>query len=134
MPLTQLSMAGSTPVLPAAPASPAAALAGGGAIPTAGTVIQDCADCPELLAIPPGEFVMGSSPRKRCASWMRSPHIGAVAASIAVGKYEITRAQYATFVKETGRESKPGCHSTRGGFFHKNPKATWQNPGFEQKE
>lgn len=133
-PLTQLSMAGSTPVLPAAPAPPAAALAAGGAIPTAGTVIQDCADCPELLAIPAGEFVMGSGPKDKMRELDEEPaHRVRVAASIAVGKYEITRGQYATFVKETGRESKPGCHSTRGGFFHKNPKATWQNPGFEQK-
>jgi sulfatase modifying factor 1 len=80
-------MAGPTPVLPAAPASPAAALAGGGAIPTAGTVIQDCADCPELLAIPAGEFVMGSGPKDKMRELDEEPaHRVKVAASIAVGK------------------------------------------------
>ncbi len=133
-PLPQLSMAGSTPVLPAASGSPAVALSANGAIPTAGTLIQDCADCPELVAIPAGEFTMGSGPKEKMRELDEEPaHRVKVAASIAVGKFEITRGQYAVFVKETGRESKPGCHSTRGGFFHKNPKATWQNPGFEQK-
>lgn len=128
----QLSMAASSPVLPAAP--PVTALAGNGAIPSAGTVIQDCADCPELVAIPAGEFTMGSGPKEKMRELDEEPaHRVKVAAPIAVGKFEVTRGQYSAFVKETGRDSKPGCHSTRGGFFHKNPKATWQSPGFEQK-
>ena len=131
----QLSMAAPAPVLPT-PASPIAAVTmpGSGAIPLSGTVIQDCADCPELVSIPAGEYVMGSSPKEKMRELDEEPaHRVRVGSAIAVGKFEVTRAQYAVFVKETGRESKPGCHSTRGGFFHKNPKATWQNPGFEQK-
>jgi formylglycine-generating enzyme required for sulfatase activity len=129
----QLSMAAPTAVL-SAPATQANAAIQGGAIPSAGTVIQDCAECPELVAIPPGEFVMGSSPKEKMRELDEEPaHRVRVTSPFAVGKYEVTRAQYAAFVKDTGRESKPGCHSTRGGFFHKNPKATWQNPGFEQK-
>jgi formylglycine-generating enzyme required for sulfatase activity len=131
---TQLSMAAPTAVLPT-PSNPAApGLLPNGATPSPGTVIQDCAECPELVAIPPGEYTMGSSPKEKIRELDEEPaHRVRVTTSLAVGKFEITRAQYAAFVKDTGRESKPGCHSTRGGFFHKNPKATWQNPGFEQK-
>lgn len=130
---TRLTMASPAAVLP--PTSPVAAGAlSGGAIPSSGTVIQDCAECPELVAIPPGEFVMGSSPKEKLRELDEEPaHRVRITAAFAVGKFEVTRAQYAAFVKDTGRESTPGCHSTRGGFFHKNPKATWQNPGFEQK-
>lgn len=133
-PTVLTATAGSTPVLPSLSPSPAQALVSSGAIPAPGTLIQDCADCPELVAVPAGEFTMGSGPKEKMRELDEEPaHRVKVTASIAVGKFEITRAQYAAFVKETGRESKPGCHSTRGGFFHKNPKATWQSPGFEQK-
>lgn len=129
---TQLSMAAPAAVLPQA-APPVASMASG-TMPTAGTVIQDCADCPELVAVPAGEYVMGSSPKEKMRELDEEPaHRVRIAASIAVGKFEVTRAQYGVFAKETGREAKPGCHSTRGGFFHKNPKATWQDPGFDQK-
>ena len=69
----------------------------------------------------------------RQADEERARRVG-VETSMAVGKYEVTRGQYSAFVKETGREHQPGCHSTRGGFFHKNPKATWQSPGFDQTD
>ena len=131
---TQISMAAPTAVLPT-PSSPAVpGVLPSGSTPSPGTVIQDCAECPELVAIPPGEYTMGSGPKEKIRELDEEPaHRVRVTTSLAVGKFEITRAQYAAFVKDTGRESKPGCHSTRGGFFHKNPKATWQNPGFEQK-
>jgi formylglycine-generating enzyme required for sulfatase activity len=130
----QLTMASPAPVLPAPPAA-VAAVAGGAAVPSPGTLIQDCAECPELLAVPAGEFIMGSGPKEKMREPDEEPaHRVRIAASIAVGKFEVTRAQYAVFVKETGREHKPGCNSTRGGFFHKNPKATWQNPGFDQTD
>lgn len=125
----QLAMAAPSPILP----SPRPAVVSG-AIPSPGTLIQDCPECPELVAVPAGEFTMGSGPKEKMREPDEEPaHRVSIAAPFAVGKFEVTRAQYSVFVKETGREHKPGCHSTRGGFFHKNPKATWQNPGFEQK-
>ena len=130
----QLTMASPAAVLPTPPAG-AAAAATGVAVPSPGTLIQDCAECPELVAAPAGEYTMGSGPKERMREPDEEPaHRVRIAASVAVGKFEVTRAQYAAFVKESGREHKPGCNSTRGGFFHKNPKATWQNPGFEQKD
>jgi formylglycine-generating enzyme required for sulfatase activity len=127
----QLTMASPVPVLPA----PAVVGNGGVAVPSPGTLIQDCAECPELVAVPPGDYTMGSGPKEKMREPDEEPaHRVRIAASVAVGKFEVTRAQYAVFAKETGREHKPGCNSTRGGFFHKNPKATWQDPGFEQKD
>ena len=128
----QLAMASPGQVIsPSAPAVGAA----GAAVPSPGTVIRDCQECPELVTVPGGEFVMGSGPKER----MREPdelppHRVRVAGPFAVGKFEVTRAQYATFVRETSREHPQGCHSLIGGRFHKNTKATWQDPGFEQKD
>lgn len=132
-PPAQISMASPAPVLPAASPAPAAAISSG-SMPSPGTVIQDCADCPQLVSVPAGEFTMGSSPKEKLRELDEEPaHRVRVTGAMAVGKFEITRAQFAVFAKETGHDAKPGCHSMRGGFFHKNPKATWQSPGFEQK-
>lgn len=114
--------------------SPPAVVASGAAVPSIGTIIRDCQECPELVTVPGGEFIMGSGPKER----MREPdelppHPVRVAGPFAVGKFEITRAQYATFVKDTDRDHPQGCHSLIGGRFHKNTRATWQDPGFEQK-
>ena len=126
----QLALAAQSPVLPTPPLAVAS-----GAIPSPGTLIQDCPECPDLVAVAAGEFTMGSGPKEKMRELDEEPaHRVRVAAPFAVGKFEVTRGQYAAFVKDTGREHKPGCHSTRGGVFHKNPKATWQNPGFEQKD
>ncbi|MCM2288393.1 MAG: SUMF1/EgtB/PvdO family nonheme iron enzyme [Sulfuritalea sp.] len=126
----QLALAAPAPVQPSPPLAPAT-----GAIPSRGTLIQDCPECPDLVAVAAGDFTMGSGPKEKMRELDEEPaHRVRVAAPFAVGKFEVTRAQYAAFVKDTGREHKPGCHSTRGGVFHKNPKATWQNPGFEQKD
>lgn len=127
----QLALAAPSPVLPS---PPPLAVAASGAIPSQGTLIQDCPECPDLVAVPAGEFTMGSGPKEKMREPDEEPaHRVRIGTPFAVGKFEVTRAQYAAFVKDTGRDHKAGCHSTRGGFFHKNPKATWQNPGFEQK-
>lgn len=119
--------------VPAIPAPPAAA--GLGPVPTAGSQIRDCQYCPELVVVPGGEYVMGSGKEEKFREPDEEPaHRVRVTGPIAVGKFEVTRGQYAVFAKETAREHKGGCHSTRGGRFQKNPKAHWQNPGYEQKD
>jgi formylglycine-generating enzyme required for sulfatase activity len=126
----QVAMVASKPVMPA----PAPAASGGG-VPGPGTSFRDCPQCPELVVVPGGEFVMGSGKEEKFREPDEEPaHPVRVPGAVAVGKFEVTRAQYAAYVRETGREHKPGCHSTRGGRFQKNPRANWQNPGFEQKD
>lgn len=115
-------------------ASPAPAVSSAGTFPSSGTLIRDCPLCPELVVVPGGEYVMGSGKEEKLREPDEEPaHRVRVAGPIAVGKYEVTRGQYAAFARETAREQKGGCNSNRG-RFHKDPKATWQNPGFEQKD
>lgn len=130
----KLAMAAPAPVLSSPPPVSAAA-AGIGALPSPGTVIQDCPQCPELVSVQGGEYVMGSGPEQKPREPDEEPaHTVRVDGPFAVGKFEVTRAQYAAFAKETGRGGKGGCYSTRGGRYHKDSKATWQDPGFRQKE
>ncbi len=96
---------------------------------------RDCPNCPELVTVQGGEFSMGSGKEEKLREPDEEPaHRVSVAGPLAVGKYEVTRGQYAEFAKDTKREHKGGCNSTLGGRFNKNPKALWSNPGFAQKD
>ena len=76
-----------------------------------GSVFRDCPDCPEMVVIPAGNFIMGSSAEEK--SWAAS-HGGSMRAvadeapqhrvslpSFALGKYDVTRGDYAAFARET---------------------------------
>ena len=96
---------------------------------------RDCPNCPELVMIQGGEFVMGSGKEEKLREPDEEPaHRVTVGGPLAVGKYEVTRGQYTEFVRDTKREHRGGCNSTLGGRFNKNPKALWSAPGFTQKD
>jgi len=77
-----------------------------------GTVFRDCPDCPEMVVIPAGNFMMGSSEAEK--TWAathggnaesvadESPQHNVSLRSFALGRYDVTRAEYAAFVRETG--------------------------------
>jgi formylglycine-generating enzyme required for sulfatase activity len=81
--------------------------------PTRGQSFRDCPDCPEMVAVPPGQFMMGSDasdPDHLPSEALR--HAVTVAATFAVGKYDVTRAEYATFMQATGRTIPISCPGT----------------------
>jgi len=51
--------------------------------------------------------------------------------SFALGKYDVTRREFAAFVSETGYHSDPGCYDN-GSTKHAD--ASWENPGFKQTD
>lgn len=73
-------------------------------------VIQDCADCPEMVVLPPGRFVMGSSQRERSElgvpalfDRMESPqHAVRIARSFAISRHAVTFAQWDACVAAGG--------------------------------
>ena len=88
----------------------AAAAAASAPTPKSGEVFRDCAGCPEMVAIPPGSFVMGSTPEERRAfhvpaifDTMESPrHRVTIAYPYAVGRYAVTMAQWDACVDDGG--------------------------------
>ena len=67
-----------------------------------GANFRDCDDCPEMVVVPPGTFRMGCVSRSEdCSDAERPVHEVAVA-SFALGKYEVTRSEFAAFVAATG--------------------------------
>src|ERR1700732_2389894 len=85
-----------------------------------GTVFRDCPECPEMVVIPAGNFTMGSSASEK--SWAashganaesvsdESPQHKVSLRSFALGKYDVTRGEYAAFVRETGYAADDGCY------------------------
>jgi formylglycine-generating enzyme required for sulfatase activity len=55
--------------------------------------------------------------------------------SFALGKYDVTRGEYAAFVRETGYPAGDGCGSGSAIFkWEKEPKLSWENPGHAQTD
>ncbi len=92
-----------TPVVNA-PAAPAAAVPG---YPT-GKVFRDCPDCPEMVVVPAGEFVMGSAVGDPGRYANEDPqHRVTIARPFAVGRYEVTFVEWDACVAAGGCFRKP---------------------------
>jgi formylglycine-generating enzyme required for sulfatase activity/dienelactone hydrolase len=108
-----------------------------------GTVFRDCPDCPEMVVLPAGTFTMGSSPSEK--SWAvshgatadavsdESPQHSVSLRSFALGKYDVTRGEYAAFVREAGYSAGDGCGHD-GEKWNKQAGVTWEKPGFSQTQ
>lgn len=131
-------------VLGAAPAlaqdAPAAAPA-----PAGPPTLRDCPDCPALALVPAQSAVIGAGedmPDRRRGERGRATAV--IAAPFAMGVHEVTRAQFAAFVRETGyvlatgpRPDGPdipeGCNYWNGGFGYA-ASLSWRDPGYVQRE
>ena len=107
------------------------------------TVFRDCSDCPEMAVVPAGNFTMGSSAAEKLWAASHGASLGSVAdeapqhkvslRSFALGEYDVTRREYAVFVRETGHPPGDGCG--KDSFkWDKQPDLNWQNPGFIQTD
>jgi formylglycine-generating enzyme required for sulfatase activity len=79
-----------------------ASAAGGG-----GAVFRDCDVCPEMVVVPAGRFLMGTAKAVQVATEVPAeldPVEVRIERRYALGRYEVTRAQYAEFARATGRD------------------------------
>lgn len=101
--------------------------------PKAGTIFRDCPDCPEMMAIPAGSFDMGSPDSEDERDDDEGPVRRVRVAVFALGKTEITRGQFAAFVKKTGYDSGDKCWTFADGKFREH-EGDWRNPGYLQDD
>ena len=109
--------------------SPAAA----GAPPVAGTTFRACDVCPEMVVIPEGSFVMGQPGAARgpgVAAAAAEPVVMRIPAPFALGRFEVTRREYARFIADSGYEPRPGCRNWDPALarFNQDARRDWQNP------
>src|SRR5690348_2999600 len=85
--------------------------------PAPGTSFRDCSKgCPEMVVVPPGTFTMGApageeSPElpDRLRGHSVPQHLVTIGHQFAIGKFDVTRDEYAQFVAETNRPNPDDC-------------------------
>lgn len=74
---------------------------------------RDCDECPEMVMLPPGSFTMGSPDTERERSPDEGPlHKVTFARPFAIGKFEVTLAQFSAFAADTSRAMEPCFHDS----------------------
>src|SRR5262245_11562061 len=72
---------------------------------------RDCAACPEMVIVPAGSFMMGSPESEIGRGSNEGPQHKVTMSSFAIGKYEVTFAQWDACATEGGCSHKPGDES-----------------------
>jgi formylglycine-generating enzyme required for sulfatase activity len=110
--------------------APAARAAEGARAP--GSTFTDCDGCPQMVVVPAGSFVMGT-PGAAAARGVGAAEIQAIVVGIprafALGRFEVTRGEYARFVADSGHEPRAGCRMWEPALarFNEDPRRGWQD-------
>lgn len=102
--------------------------------PQAGKTFRDCPDCPEMVVIPPGSFDMGSPRFEAGLNDTEGPVHRVNISAFALGKTEITRGQFATFVSETNYNAGDNCLTFEDGKWEERNGRNWRDPGYLQED
>jgi formylglycine-generating enzyme required for sulfatase activity len=105
------------------------------------TTFRDCPDCPEMVVLPLGRFVIGAVPgeeaRENAPAYFRGhsvpQHSVTIEHRFALGKFDVTRDEYAQFVLETKRPDPDTCYTPdESGGESDRKGANWHAPAFPQ--
>ena len=101
---------------------------------------RDCAECPEMIRIPAGRFVMGAAPGEEDRENLADPFRGRSAPpravtvrAFSVGRFEVTRGEYRMFAEATAR-AHDGCFAWHASGFELDRSKDWRDPGFAQDD
>jgi formylglycine-generating enzyme required for sulfatase activity len=110
-------------------------------------MMRDIPDGPELVLIPPGKFTMGVSAAENerenvpadYRGWSAPRRSIDIAHGFWLGRYPVTRGQFAAFVAETGYQTPDEAYTLepdgKGVWTYESRKGrNWRNPGFEQAD
>jgi len=118
---------------------------------------RDCVDCPAMVTIQAGSFLMGSSAQesardievvppfngvsgkerpfvKQWFEFEHPQHFVKIDRPFAMSMYRVTRGEFSAFVRETGYSTAGGCVLWIDHKYPVRPDAGWQNPGFAQTD
>jgi len=74
---------------------------------------QECADCPKMVAIPAGKFMMGSPETEPGRFDVEGPQHVVTVRSFALGEYDVTNSEFLVFLRQTGYQPAP-CNTILG--------------------
>lgn len=90
-----------------------------------GQVFRDCTDCPEMVVVPAGSIIVGEGN-------INNPTTVTFAHSYAIGRFEVTRGQFAAFVRESGHDAGNDCYTWQDEWPAEG--LSWRSPGFSQED
>jgi formylglycine-generating enzyme required for sulfatase activity len=100
---------------------------------------RDCADCPELVNIPAGEYEMGLPYDAPNPIESQMPLRRVTVTAFAMGLTEVTRAQFAAFIKDSAYTPTGTCLTMENMVnnrlsFSERMDRNWASPGFMQED
>jgi formylglycine-generating enzyme required for sulfatase activity len=103
---------------------------------------RDCPQCPEMVRVPSGTFVMGPQPGEEedeqvPDDWRGvagSPRLVNITADFAVSRYPVTRGQFRAFASAVGFTPKGGCVHFDGAHWRQEPEWNWDRTSFDQTD
>ena len=99
--------------------------------------IQDCRDCPRMIVLPAGDFLLGSPDTEPERYPNEGPQQKMRVAGFAIGETEVTRGQFARFIAATHRPMTRGCYTPgdlKDLLSDLEPGASWRAPGYRQSD
>ena len=107
-----------------------------------GKLFRDCPDCPEMVMLPPGQFVLGTAAAETrregiaevAARWEQPQKTVTVRNEFAIGRFLVTKGEYARFVEATGYAAGTGCVVGTQTAWRRDGGRSWRDPGFAQSE
>lgn len=81
---------------------------------------RECTDCPIMVGIPAGDFLMGSPKDEAGRFDTEGPLHRVTIRAFALGKFDVTSEEFLAFLRDTGYQPAP-CNSIL--------KMTWRSPG-----
>jgi formylglycine-generating enzyme required for sulfatase activity len=116
----------------------------GDAVRGAGSALRDCRYCPELVVVAAGSVVAGGNAAEQQREYVNTElaarelpaHTVTISRPLAVGRYEVTRGEFASFVVAIKRVIPPGCQvlNIRTNSWGSDAARTWGDPGFAQTD
>jgi formylglycine-generating enzyme required for sulfatase activity len=97
-----------------------------------GSAFTDCDGCPEMVVVPAGSFVMGTpgaAPARGVGAAESQAFVVEIPRAFALGRFEVTRGEYARFIADSGHEPQAGCRVWDPALarFNEDPRRGWQD-------
>ncbi|HKQ43847.1 MAG TPA: formylglycine-generating enzyme family protein [Rhizomicrobium sp.] len=108
-------------------------------------VFSDCASiCPAMVRIDGGTFLMGlpdGEPLREDPNFeqggrfeIERPQHSETVKSFAIGRYDVTRGEFATFIADSGYKMENGCAEDSIDSLMERKRKSWRDPGFPQTD
>ena len=101
-----------------------------------GQRFRDCPECPEMVVVPAGSFMMGSPATEENRKNNEGPvHRVRIGRPFAVGVHEVTRGEFTRFIQVTGRSMGNSCRvldTSAENWAAERPGFSWRDPGYRQ--